>query len=145
MAFLLKAMEMNPQYMSSRLCLFFYSRKCNSSFTKCSLYVQQVRGCVDLRHLVLLKNGVAGVGGSHHLGLNALSKTFLNYTLDKDWRIRASDWEAESLTRRQVSGIVVFVFYMIKDNMQIFERISTLSFGASSFWVFFLLEPWEKC
>lgn len=64
-------------------------------------YNFQVRGCIDLRHLVLLKQGVDGGEGSHNLGLSALAQTFLNQTLDKDWRVRASDWEADSLTKRQ--------------------------------------------
>lgn len=70
----------------------------------------QVQGCVDLRHLVLLKQGVDGGGSSHNLGLSALAQMFLNQTLDKDWRVRASDWEADSLTKRQVSTTVVLLY-----------------------------------
>ncbi|MPC32677.1 Exonuclease 3'-5' domain-containing protein 2 [Portunus trituberculatus] len=57
-----------------------------------------VQGCIDLRHLVLLKEENEG---GHHLGLSALAKTFLGITLDKDWRVRASDWEADTLSKRQ--------------------------------------------
>lgn len=67
----------------------------------------QVQGCIDLRHLVLLKEGMERGGGGHHLGLSALAKTFLGRILDKDWRVRASDWEADTLSRRQVSPRVV--------------------------------------
>ncbi|KAK8394426.1 hypothetical protein O3P69_006544 [Scylla paramamosain] len=67
-----------------------------------------VQGCVDLRHVVLCcpKSNVAGntTGNSTpSLGLAALALRFLGRTLDKDWRVRASDWEAETLTRRQQS------------------------------------------
>lgn len=36
------------------------------------------------------------------MGLNALAERYLGRTLDKDWRVRASDWEAKTLTKRQV-------------------------------------------
>lgn len=64
-------------------------------------YNLQVQGCIDLRHLVLLKEELKGNGGGHHLGLSALAKAFLGITLDKDWRVRASDWEADILSKRQ--------------------------------------------
>jgi hypothetical protein len=62
----------------------------------------EVGGCVDLRHLVL-----AGLPeGGHHpgkLGLESLAAQVLGVTLDKDWRVRAGDWEADTLTDRQVN------------------------------------------
>ena len=36
------------------------------------------------------------------MSLSALSQQILGIALDKDWRIRCSDWEAESLSERQV-------------------------------------------
>ena len=50
---------------------------------------------VDLRHLV--------TSWPHQgkLGLEALARLVLGVSLDKDWRIRASDWEAEQLSVRQ--------------------------------------------
>lgn len=68
-----------------------------------------MQGCIDLRHLVLLKEENEGNGGGHHLGLSALAKTFLSITLDKDWRVRASDWEADTLSKRQVSKNVSYI------------------------------------
>lgn len=76
---------------------------------QCSFHFQ-VEGCVDLRHLALCcpepgggaKAGLVGGGG---LGLAALSLTHLGHTLDKDWRVRASNWQAEHLTQRQVSTV----------------------------------------
>lgn len=67
-------------------------------------YSLLVQGCVDLRHVVLCcpESGAAG-NGTPSLGLAALALRFLGRTLDKDWRVRASDWEAETLTRRQQS------------------------------------------
>ena len=58
----------------------------------------EVRGCVDLRHISdqlrpnLRRNGLAGQ-----------AKAFLNVNMDKDWRIRVSNWEAEQLTKRQIN------------------------------------------
>ena len=51
---------------------------------------------------VLDRRVVAGVTGPNKLGLSSLAEYYLERTLDKDWRVRASDWEAEHLTHRQV-------------------------------------------
>ncbi|KAK3882734.1 hypothetical protein Pcinc_012907 [Petrolisthes cinctipes] len=59
-------------------------------------YGLKVRGCVDLRHLAQMCPGQDG-----RLGLSGLAEHYLNITMDKDWRIRASDWEAGKLTPRQ--------------------------------------------
>eukprot|EP00092_Neocalanus_flemingeri_P045105 GFUD01050253.1.p1 GENE.GFUD01050253.1~~GFUD01050253.1.p1 ORF type:complete len:571 (+),score=175.73 GFUD01050253.1:246-1958(+) len=56
-----------------------------------------VVSCVDLRHLVVRFCTHQG-----KLGLEALANLVLGVQLDKDWRLRAGDWEAESLTQRQV-------------------------------------------
>ncbi|KAG0727407.1 Exonuclease 3'-5' domain-containing protein 2 [Chionoecetes opilio] len=64
-------------------------------------YNLRVRGCIDLRHLVLLKEQTEGVGRHHNLGLSSLAQAFLGRTLDKDWRVRSSDWEADILSQRQ--------------------------------------------
>lgn len=49
---------------------------------------------------------VAGVAGPTKLGLSGLAEFYLGRTLDKDWRVRASDWEADHLTIRQVRPYV---------------------------------------
>ena len=36
------------------------------------------------------------------MGLDALAKRILGVTMDKSWRIRCSDWEAEQFDRRQI-------------------------------------------
>lgn len=67
-------------------------------------YNVQVKGCVDLRHLVLMSHTFSLEPKTKlkpkGMGLNALSQYYLEQTLDKDWRVRASDWEAEELTQR---------------------------------------------
>ncbi|XP_068210115.1 exonuclease 3'-5' domain-containing protein 2 isoform X1 [Palaemon carinicauda] len=71
-------------------------------------YNFEVRGCVDLRHLWLrcqdldrADSDEAIVKSKGGMGLNALAEKYLGRTLDKDWRVRASDWEADTLTTRQ--------------------------------------------
>jgi len=56
-----------------------------------------VVSCVDLRHLVVRYRTHEG-----KLGLEALAFMILGVKLDKDWKLRAGDWEAETLSTRQV-------------------------------------------
>ncbi|KAK8748661.1 hypothetical protein OTU49_015927 [Cherax quadricarinatus] len=74
-------------------------------------YGLKVRGCVDLRYLVqqcqesevsCASKPARGGKSAGGMGLNSLAQKYLDRTLDKDWRVRASDWEAETLTKRQV-------------------------------------------
>jgi len=60
-------------------------------------YNIDLNGCVDLRHLV-----VRYTDHSERLGLDNLASTFLGVTLDKDWRLRAGEWDAEELSDRQI-------------------------------------------
>ena len=56
---------------------------------------------MDLRHLVLsYREPHSGPPGK--LGLEALAEKVLGVALDKDWRLRASDWEAMTLKPRQI-------------------------------------------
>ncbi|XP_073948726.1 exonuclease 3'-5' domain-containing protein 2-like isoform X2 [Choristoneura fumiferana] len=50
---------------------------------------------LDVRHLAQLSGHSAG-------GLASLSKSLLHIVLDKSWKVRCSDWEAEQLSERQV-------------------------------------------
>lgn len=74
----------------------------------------QVHGCVDLRHLALQDQQAGDEGKAspkkqlNGLGLNALTEMYLDRSLDKSWRVRASDWEAEKLTQRQVGNAEIF-------------------------------------
>ena len=60
-------------------------------------YEMDVAGCVDIRHLVVDHWTHQG-----KLGLEGLASHILGVKMDKDWRIRASDWAADTLTQRQV-------------------------------------------
>ena len=53
--------------------------------------------CVDLRHLVVRYRA-----HEDKLGLEALAFMSLGVKLDKDWKLRAGDWEAETLSTRQL-------------------------------------------
>ena len=55
------------------------------------------KALVDIRHLVKKYNP-----DLKKLGVASLAQHYLNITLDKDWRIRASNWEA-TLTPRQIA------------------------------------------
>ncbi|KAG7304202.1 hypothetical protein JYU34_011140 [Plutella xylostella] len=58
-------------------------------------YSVNLKSSLDLRHIAQLCGYDPG-------GLASLAKQLLAVTLDKSWRIRCSDWEAETLTERQV-------------------------------------------
>ena len=55
------------------------------------------QGLVDLRYLVKKYNP-----DIKKLGVQSLTQNYLNLDLDKDWRIRASNWESETFTPRQI-------------------------------------------
>ena len=65
-------------------------------------YGLDVCGCVDLRHLVLARRG-PDEGHPGKLGLEALAELYLGVSLDKDWKVRAGDWEADTLSERQIA------------------------------------------
>lgn len=65
-------------------------------------YGLDVCGCVDLRHLVLAHRG-PDEGHPGKLGLEALAELYLGVSLDKDWKVRAGDWEADTLSERQIA------------------------------------------
>lgn len=56
----------------------------------------RVKGCLDLRHLM------ARSGTLSHSGLAGMAQNLLGIKLDKNWRIRCSDWEAPVLEPHQV-------------------------------------------
>jgi len=65
-------------------------------------YGLDVCGCVDLRHLVLAHRG-PDEGHPGKLGLEALAELYLGVSLDKDWKVRAGDWEVDTLSERQIA------------------------------------------
>ncbi|XP_042889306.1 exonuclease 3'-5' domain-containing protein 2-like [Penaeus japonicus] len=109
-------------------------------------YNIQVRGCIDLRHLVQrcltlepvtaesapegqkASQGKKTAGG---MGLNALAERYLGRTLDKDWRVRASDWEAKTLTKRQKryaaedALVGIHILIAVMDKLWTLESVTT--------------------
>ncbi|CAL4182676.1 unnamed protein product, partial [Meganyctiphanes norvegica] len=71
-------------------------------------YGLNVRGCVDLRHLYFRSFNQETPGENeikqtaNNIGLNGLSQKLLGKSLNKDWRIRAGDWEAHELSPKQI-------------------------------------------
>ncbi|XP_061708949.1 exonuclease 3'-5' domain-containing protein 2 isoform X1 [Cydia pomonella] len=55
----------------------------------------KLKSSLDVRHLARACGYSAG-------GLASLSEALLQITLDKHWKVRCSDWEAEQLTDRQI-------------------------------------------
>lgn len=58
-------------------------------------YSIQPNGTFDLRFLAVLAKQKAQ-------GLGSLSKAVIGIELDKDWRVRCSDWEIDELSLRQI-------------------------------------------
>jgi exonuclease 3'-5' domain-containing protein 2 len=58
-------------------------------------YSVNVQGTFDLRFIAMQSGRKPG-------GLAALSKSILNIELDKNWRVRCSDWEIEELSKSQI-------------------------------------------
>ncbi|RVE52065.1 hypothetical protein evm_003343 [Chilo suppressalis] len=58
-------------------------------------YSVTLQSTLDIRHIVTAAGYDPG-------GLAVLSQSLLGITLDKSWRVRCSDWEAETLSERQV-------------------------------------------
>lgn len=75
-------------------------------------YNIQVSGCIDLRYL-------ARECGLRERSLSALAYELLGCELDKDWHVRASNWEAELLNERQITYAAMDAFVAIK----IFEQL----------------------
>ncbi|XP_045615854.2 exonuclease 3'-5' domain-containing protein 2 [Procambarus clarkii] len=95
-------------------------------------YNLKVQGCVDLRYLVLQcrKSQLSSTEVTPEaeklaagMGLNALSQAYLGLTLDKDWRIRASNWEAETLSKRQESYAADDALVGIHILMRLMEKL----------------------
>lgn len=70
-------------------------------------YNIQVSGCIDLRYLAKEYN-------LSERSLSALAYKLLRCELDKDWRVRASDWEAESLSDRQIEYAAMDAYVAVK-------------------------------
>lgn len=79
-------------------------------------YGVTVASTLDLRHLALR-------AGRKPLGLSKMAYDVLNVEMDKDWRIRCSDWEANELTERQLkyaandAHVAVEIFKFLMDGL----------------------------
>jgi ribonuclease D len=58
-------------------------------------YAIQMNGTFDLRFLAMMSQYKAQ-------GLGSLSKAVIGVELDKDWRVRCSDWEIDELSSKQI-------------------------------------------
>lgn len=85
-------------------------------------YNIEVSGCIDLRYL-------AKECCLQERSLGALASKLLGCELDKDWRVRASDWEAEALSNRQIeyaaldAYVAVKIFEQLRNKQVIFVKI----------------------
>lgn len=70
-------------------------------------YNIQMSGYIDLRYL-------AKECCLEERSLAALAYKLLACELDKDWRVRASDWEAESLSERQIEYAALDAYVAVK-------------------------------
>ncbi|KAL9959867.1 hypothetical protein ACROYT_G033231 [Oculina patagonica] len=69
----------------------------------CGMFGVTVQGCVDLRHVIQRCRVESSVQSRNQkTSLDALAKRILGVTMDKSWRIRCSNWEAEQFDRRQI-------------------------------------------
>lgn len=59
-------------------------------------YGVHVESTLDIRHIAKARSLDAG-------GLGRMAKTHLNVVMEKDWRVRCSDWGATNLTDKQIS------------------------------------------
>ena len=82
----------------------------------------QPRGLVDIRHLV--KKFTPEL---KKLGAQSLAQHYLKFSMDKDWRIRASNWEG-NLSSRQISyaandvlTIMASCLTIIYQNFEVYE------------------------
>ncbi|XP_031626495.1 exonuclease 3'-5' domain-containing protein 2 [Contarinia nasturtii] len=86
-----------------------------------------VASTLDLRYLAEMTECYPG-------GLGKMSEKYLKVKLNKDWRIRCSDWEAPILNEKQIDyaakdahvGIELFKFFIAKlERRRVFEKQST--------------------
>lgn len=78
-------------------------------------YAIMMNGTFDLRFLALLAKHQAE-------GLGKLSKSILGIELDKNWRVRCSDWEIETLSPSQIDYAAKDAFVAI----EIFRKLYRL-------------------
>lgn len=76
-----------------------------------------VASALDLRYM-------AAMTGCRSGGLGKMSLDYLNVKLDKDWRIRCSDWEIPTLNLKQIdyaakdAHVAIELFKLFADKLQ---------------------------
>ncbi|KAJ8735084.1 hypothetical protein PYW08_014334 [Mythimna loreyi] len=92
-------------------------------------YGVALKSTLDIRHLAKLNGFEAG-------GLATLSSTLLGAVLDKSWRIRCSDWEAEEMSQRQVeyaaidAHVAIRIFAILLEKLGKKETVLSWVFGT---------------
>lgn len=79
-------------------------------------YALSVNSTFDLRFLALITNHNAE-------GLAKLSKSVLNIELDKNWRVRCSDWEIENMSREQVDYAAKDAFVAVEIFRKLYRSV----------------------
>uniref|UniRef100_A0A1B6E4P1 Exonuclease 3'-5' domain-containing protein 2 n=2 Tax=Clastoptera arizonana TaxID=38151 RepID=A0A1B6E4P1_9HEMI len=98
-------------------------------------YGLKCEGFLDLRHL-------AQQGGNTPSGLSGLARAHLGVELDKNWRIRCSNWELEKLSPDQISyaaqdaRVAVDIFHKLnkQELERKFGRFKCLFWSDQTYW-----------
>ncbi|KAJ8735085.1 hypothetical protein PYW08_014335 [Mythimna loreyi] len=93
-------------------------------------YSVVLKSTLDIRYLAELNGLEAG-------GLATLSSSLLNIVLDKSWRIRCSDWEADELSENQVqyaamdAHVAIRIFAILLEQLDQKQKMSSWLFGTN--------------
>lgn len=79
-------------------------------------YAIKMNGTYDLRFLALMAKEKAE-------GLGRMSKSVLNIELNKDWRVRCSDWEIEKMSQTQIDYAALDAFVAVEIFRKLYSSI----------------------
>lgn len=79
-------------------------------------YAIKMNGTYDLRFLALMAKEKAE-------GLGRMSKSILNIELNKDWRVRCSDWEIEKMSQTQIDYAALDAFVAVEIFRKLYSSI----------------------
>lgn len=88
-------------------------------------YAIKMNGTFDLRFLALMAKENAE-------GLGKLSKSILNIDLDKDWKIRCSDWEIADMSPQQIDYAAKDAFVAVEIFSKLYRSIQSNKMDANS-------------
>ncbi|KAM3960146.1 exonuclease 3'-5' domain-containing 2 [Aphomia sociella] len=83
-------------------------------------YSINFKSSLDIRHIAVLCGHNPG-------GLGSLTKSLLHIVLDKSWRIRCSDWEADTLSEKQVNYAAADAHVAIKIFVKLINKLNSHS------------------